>query len=88
MRDEPKIIQILPGDAWRALFEHEGGMYSSPVLCWALIDDGDIRAVDVDGTGGVEQIDGVQNFRGFTPPASLGEIWRREPTGDQEGEAA
>lgn len=80
-----KIIQLIPADGWRAVYasiEGEDGeprAYSSPLLAWALAEDGSIYPVTVDRNGmvEVEYENSTVNLIGIAPPC--GQDWRPEP---------
>lgn len=58
-----RIVQIIPGTGWRAHYRRpEGSTFSSPIVAWALLANGDVRALDVDQTGLTDYVDQLANF--------------------------
>jgi len=66
---EPKIVQLLPADGWMTAFRDEDGKeLILPLLAWALLDNGDVRPLDVDSDGAVDFATDTTNFiRVFRP---------------------
>ncbi|WP_200329613.1 hypothetical protein [Leucobacter sp. L43] len=63
MNDPEHIVQIIPGGAWNVFYSNkEGGTFSSPVVAWALLANGDVRAMDVDRNGLVDFATSINNF--------------------------
>lgn len=64
-----KIVQIIPAIGWKANLESEG--VEDPLVCWALIDQGDLgrRIVSLiqsrDKLGRLEFADRVSDFAGY-----------------------
>lgn len=42
----PKIVQLLPADGWQAVHCQDGKPFTSPLLCWALLQTPDARDDD------------------------------------------
>ena len=63
MNDPEHIVQIIPGGAWSVFYSNkEGGTFSGPVVAWALLANGDVRAMDVDRNGLVDFATSISNF--------------------------
>lgn len=67
MKDEPRILQIMPADGWVA--EYKDGESGEPVLCFALVEfeeDGvkfqEVRPMCPDSSG-IAFVDNASNFR-------------------------
>lgn len=71
MNDPHHIVQIIPGTGWWAHYSHDDGdSSSSPIVAWALLANGDVRALDTDRNGDVDFATDITNFErieGVTP---------------------
>ena len=83
----PKTVQIVPADGWRVVVGSDGEngeieAFSFPVLGWALLDNGDVRALEGVNDGEVAEVDtGLSSSCvGFIPPT---DPWRREAEWDE-----
>ena len=62
-----KIVQIIPADAWFAVFKmDDGSELSLPLTCWALFQDEDgssrIEGIYVDASGDCTAAKSAENF--------------------------
>lgn len=80
--DHEDIVQIIPGGGYRAVYAQDDGAYSSPVLAWALVRNGSVRGMYTTPDGDCGFVDDRSNFVAIFHPAE--ELWRREPTFDEE----
>lgn len=61
MKQFPKVISIMPADGWYAIYREEGekpGTYPVKIVCVALYDDGDIRFMEADDDGTIDNLAG------------------------------
>lgn len=66
--DKRTILQIIPAQNWYAVYQQDNDQPDeiSPVVCWALVDDGKYRyVVGLDGGDYVDYCDEMSNFRGY-----------------------
>ena len=69
------ILQIIPADGWRAVFEDDeasdgaGKYIYEPVICWALVEDAGERVVCgmTDQDGVIDLVEDVENHVGYVP---------------------
>lgn len=65
MTSDPKrIVQIIPATGWSAHYSAPGGngLDSSPLVAWALLANGEVRALDSDQHGITDFADEQANF--------------------------
>ena len=79
-----KIVQIIPGDCWRAAYDVEGEPRSFPLVAWGLTADGLVVPLEADSSGWVEE-PAEDNFLGIIPPDVEG--WRGRPEPEYEQDA-
>lgn len=57
MNEDDKIVQIIPAIGWRVLYaEDDGTGYYVDLVCWALVENGNIEPIDTDSTGYVDYL--------------------------------
>lgn len=70
---EPKAIQIIPAVGWYAVFKDasvDGGEVRTPLICWALMDDGAIVG-HADVGGYVDEIESSSDFDRYAHESML-----------------
>jgi hypothetical protein len=69
--EEVRIVEIIPAPGWRAVFGNgDGGdEFSSPLVCWALVEgttgERQVVGIDTDTKGTVEIAAYANNFRRY-----------------------
>lgn len=58
-----RIVQLIPGTGWNAIYAMENGQEETvPLVAWALLSNGDVKALDTDRNGYIEFPTEVANF--------------------------
>lgn len=75
---EEKILQIIPANGWSAKYTQEDGDFTSPLVCWALVEDedGTRRVVGLDGADYVDTAECAVNFQRYIYESESGSAYQ------------
>jgi hypothetical protein len=66
-----KIVQIMPGGGWKVAYNVDHTEEVTDVVCWALLDNGEISAMDMDIESGYAfESAETGNFARLIPPTN------------------
>jgi hypothetical protein len=61
--EEPEVAHVLPATDWYARIE---GYAPVPLVCWVVLDNGDVYGVGVGDDGKVDLGENIEDRQGFT----------------------
>ena len=83
MQSERKILQITPANGWNALYairpeeNKNDPVWVSPLACWALVQQENVRyVVGLDST--LSFCDQGDNFLGYLAPGMQSDTWKEK----------